>query len=337
MSNITKRIKIGERELLCSDENMPLTLDGTFVPLKNADGTWNFLTCDLGKKPYFHKFIGTPENVFQKHGYYNMNFNGVCNMWPSGIWPWSAYKCDDGMIFCFCHRELLSRTDPFFCNFFLCGIAVSYDNGENWKYIGDILSTPKNGTNKEVGNMGGIPMYVKDDYIYVYFNDHNAEGTRKIISAARMSLSETIDAVKNEKLPIVKKYSGNGVWNTDPINETGANILPEIGVQPDSHGKGVYCKPLDRFLMALQTHKEGKLVVYMTQDGEHFDEYFIADETGANDLMQPYSFFISADGDCTDDMREVGKEFYIYFPHKGCSSDKPYTYDEFYRRKITIE
>jgi hypothetical protein len=54
-------------------------------------------------------------------------------------------------------------------------------------------------------------------------------------------------------------------------------------------------------------------------------------------LMQPYSFFISIDGDCTDDMREVGKEFYLYFPHKGCGiDDKHYPYDEQYRRKITI-
>lgn len=338
MSSIIDRIKIGEREFLLEDANMPITLDGTMVPLKNNDGTWNFITCDLGKKPYHHKFIGTPEDIFHKHGYCSMDANGHWDTHPSGIWPWSAYKCEDGMIFCFCHRELLSRTDPNFRNYFFTGIAVSYNNGDNWKYLGDILGTPRNGTTKEVGNMGGLPMFVKDDYIYIYFNDYCKDGSRRWISAARMKLSETIAAVKEEKLPNVRKYSGTGRWDTDPFDEMGASILPMIdGISPDSHSKGVYIKPLERFMMTMQTGSTGKLVAYLSADGEHFDDFIIIDENDEK-LMQPYSFFISTDGDCTDDMREVGKEFYVYFPHKGCGfNGKAYPYDEYYRRKIIIE
>ena len=153
-----------------------------------------------------------------------------------------------------------------------------------------------------------------------------------------MSLEETIAAVREEKLPTVKKYSGTGRWETEPINEMGASILPIIeGIHNDSHSKGVYIKPLDRFLMTMQTGSVGKLVAYLSQDGEHFDDFIIIDENDEK-LMNPYSFFISTDGDCTDDMRECGKEFYVYFPRKGCGfDDKKYPYDEYYRRKITIE
>ncbi|MBQ8509861.1 MAG: hypothetical protein IJ493_08145 [Clostridia bacterium] len=335
MSDMIDRIHIGEAEFLLPDEKMPYTLDAIHVPLKNPDGTWKLLTTDLGEKPYFRKLTSTPEEIFTKVDTFKMDFNGYCDTWPSGLWLWSAHKCDDGMVFAFVHRELISRRDPFFRDSFLVGIAVSYDNGDSWKYLGDICSNAINGnTNQEISNMGGIPMYIRGDDIFIYFNDYDADRNKRI-TGARMKLSETIAAVREEKLPEVKKYSGNGVWDTDPVDGVGAPILPTLeGFHPDSHGSGVYCKPLDRFLMLMQTGGAGKLVMYVTQDGEHFDEHTIVDETGRDDMMQPYSFFMSTDGDCTDDMNEIGREFYIYYPHK---SIKTYSYDEFYRRKVVID
>ncbi len=93
---------------------------------------------------------------------------------------------------------------------------------------------------------------------------------------------------------------------------TGASILPDVGFRPDSHAKGVYCKPLDRYLLTMQTNAEARLIL-----------------------------FISTDGDCTDDMNVIGKEFYIYYPRKGVflgtSLDKyDYGYDDLYRVKVTI-
>ena len=58
----------------------------------------------------------------------------------------------------------------------------------------------------EVGNMGGLPMFVKDDYIYIYFNDHCKDGSRKWISAARMKLSES----KGRKTPDSEKVQRYG-------------------------------------------------------------------------------------------------------------------------------
>ncbi len=334
MAFVKDRIKVGEAELIFSDEQMPLTMDETFVPIKNPDGTWKFLTTDLGKKPYYHKFIGTPENPFEKHEYFGIDFNGHCEEWPSGLWVWSTYKCEDGMLIGFTHRELFSRTDPFFRNYWLIGISVSYDNGDSWKYLGDILSNVANGSHGEKGNMGGCSMLAKDGYFTVYFNEFRKVGS-SYISAARMEIDETIAAVREGKLPkSVKKYTGSGVWDTDPIEESGARIVPDIGCHIDSHGKGAFCRTLDRFLLCLMTGGNGKLVMFISEDGEHFGEHIIIDETGVTDLMQPYATFVSTDGDCTDDMREIGREFYIYYPRK---STKNYSYDELYRRKITIE
>ena len=56
--------------------------------------------------------------------------------------------------------------------------------------------------------------------------------------------------------------------------------------------------------------------------------------------MQPYSFFLSADGDCSDDMNEVGASFYVYYPRKGLLGHEAegcgYDHDDLYRRLITI-
>ena len=85
----------------------------------------------------------------------------------------------------------------------------------------------------------------------------------------------------------------------------------------------------------MQTGGNGRLIMYISADGEHFDEHIIVD-TNEQRLMQPYSFFVSTDGDCSDDMNIIGKEFYIYYPRKGTGVGYDYDYDEFYRRKVTI-
>lgn len=122
---------------------------------------------------------------------------------------------------------------------------------------------------------------------------------------------------------------------------TGASILPDVGFRPDSHAKGVYCKPLDRYLLTMQINAEARLILFISEDCEHFDQHSILDVAEEGKRMQPYSFFISTDGDCTDDMNAIGKEFYICYLRKGVflgtSLDKyDYGYDDLYRVKVTI-
>lgn len=340
MKSILERIHISEPELVRSDAEFgAYTLDGSFVPLKNPDGTYKFINTSFCEKPYYHKFIGTAENIFEKSEEYEMDYNGYCNAEPSGVWIMSAYKYDDGMLVGFCHRELIHRTDPTFGNHFLIGLAVSFDGGDSWKYIGDIVSNVLNG-GRIFANMGGVPLLVKDGYFYVYFNDSDRYGAYRV-SGARMKMDETKACLTEGKLPQVYKYSGNRVWHTDAMKGTGANILPDVGFTPDAHAKGVYCKALDRYLLTMQTNGESRLLLFVSEDCEHFDEHIILDVGDEGVRMQPYSFFMSTDGDCSDDMNVIGSEFYIYYPRKGMLCVNPleygdYGYDDLYRRKITI-
>ena len=66
MSDILERIHISEPELYKTDAQLgEFTLDGVFVPLRNPDGTFRFINTSYSEKPYFHKFIGTPEDIAQ--------------------------------------------------------------------------------------------------------------------------------------------------------------------------------------------------------------------------------------------------------------------------------
>ncbi|MBR5867878.1 MAG: hypothetical protein IKZ21_00415, partial [Clostridia bacterium] len=69
-------------------------------------------------------------------------------------------------------------------------------------------------------------------------------------------------------------------------------------------------------------------------------EWLVVDDVGEeNKFMQPYSFFMSTDGDCSDDMNVIGREFYIYYPRKGILGNDGlnYDHDDLYRRRVTIE
>ena len=340
MSDILDRIHIGEAELVKTDAQLgEFTLDGSFVPLRQNDGTWHFLHTSFSEKPNYHRFVGTAEDIIQGDLLYDMDYNGYCCAEGSGVWIMSAYKYEDGFLVGFCHRELLHHTDPTFGNCFFIGLAVSYDDGGSWKYIGDIVSNVLNGGAIKA-NMGGVPLLVKDGYFHVYFNDADRDGVQRI-SAARMKIDETKACLLEGKLPPVFKYTGSGMWKTDPMKCAGASILPDVGFLPDAHAKGVYCKALDRYLLTMQTNAEARLLLFISKDCEHFDEHIILDVAEEGVQMQPYSFFMATDGDCSDDMNDIGSAFYIYYPRKGTrirdsKEYGDYGYDDLYRRKVTI-
>ncbi len=339
MSSVLDRITIGAPELYRRDGELDFTLDASFVPLRGPDGSWTFLQTTFCEEPYYHAFSGTPENVLETPGLYEMDYNGYTDYRGSGVWVMSAYRYPDGLLAGFCHRELLNHNDPAFGNCFFIGLALSRDNGKSWKYLGDVAGNVLNGK-RYLPNMGGCPLLVRDGWFYVYFNDYDLTGLQRV-TAARMRVDETREALLAEKLPAVFKYTGSGVWATDPMRETGARILPDVGFRPDAHAKGVYCRPLDRYLLTMQTNGEARLLLFFSRDCEHFDEYLVLDEAEEGKWMQPYSFFITADGDSSDDMNEVGSSFYVYYPRKGLLGNEKdgvgYDHDDVYRRLITVK
>ena len=276
MANILDRIHISEPELYKTDAELgAFTLDAPSVPLRESDGSFHLIHTSFSEKPNYHRFVATPEDLFLGDDLYEMDYNGYSCFEPSGVWIMSAYKYPDGMLVGFCHRELIHHTDPAFGNNFFIGLAVSYDGGARWKYLGDIASNALNG-GKIKANMGGVPLLVRDGFFYVYFNDFDAAGLRRI-TAARMNIEETKQCLKEGKLPAVFKYTGSGIWKTDPMKCTGASILPDLGFEMDAHSKGVYCKALDRYLLTMQTGGYARLVLLLSKDCEHFDEHLILD------------------------------------------------------------
>ena len=336
MTSVLNRVHVGDAELVRADEDFDFTLDAPFVPLRNPGGTWRLLQTSFCETPYYHVFTGTTDNLFAASGTYEMDYNGYTDFRGSGVWIMSAYKFPDGMLAGFCHRELLHPTDPGFGNCFFIGLAVSHDGGNRWRYLGDVAGNVVNGR-RVLPNMGGCPLLVRGGWFHIYFNDYDETGLCRV-TAARMRTDETEKALHEDRLPQVFKYTGSGVWASDPMKTTGARILPDVGFHPDSHAKGVYCRPLDRWLLTMQTNAEARLLLFFSEDCERFDEHLILDEAEEGVWMQPYSFFLSADGDCSDDMNEVGSRFYVYYPRKGLLGHSiGYDHDDLYRRLITVE
>ncbi|MBO7404397.1 MAG: hypothetical protein J6V24_05495 [Clostridia bacterium] len=336
MTSVLNRVHVGEAELVRADRDFDFTLDAPFVPLRNGDGRWRLLQTTFCEPPYYHAFTGTVDNLFAESGTYEMDYNGYIDFRGSGVWIMSAYKFPDGMLAGFCHRELIHPSDPGFGNCFFIGLAVSHDGGNRWRYLGDIAGNVVNG-HRYLPNMGGCPLLVRGGWFHIYFNDYDETGLCRV-TAARMRMDETEKALHEDRLPQVFKYTGSGVRESDPMKTTGARILPDVGFHPDSHAKGVYCRPLDRWLLTMQTNAEARLLLFFSEDCERFDEHLILDEAEPGVWMQPYSFFLSADGDCSDDMNEVGSRFYVYYPRKGLLGQNiGYDHDDLYRRLIVVE
>ena len=343
-----ERIRIGEYVTRIEDKDMPpkFTMDGSLSPIKNPDGSITYFATDLGARPYCRMFKGTETSPFDSFvGEYFWNYNCYPEGYPNGLWAQTVYRCDDGMLIGIVHRENFSYTDKTSLINYHIGLGVSEDGGRHWFYAGDICGNCCNYVPRVHANMGGCPTIVKDGYFYSYFNEF-APGMKKCISAVRFSVEETVSALKNKKLPRVYKYSGDGKWDTKGIGGTGAPIITKspysdnpYNLSIDSHSKATYCKPLDCYLMTMQTGSHGDLVLYFSKDAEHWDEYMIIDsaekdENGMSKFMLPYSCFVDASGEGRADSFEVGGAFWLHTVHKKISE---YPYDEYYVKKITVE
>ncbi len=131
------------------------------------------------------------------------------------------------------------------------------------------------------------------------------------------------------------KYN-SGTWTQDGLVGVGSNIITDIvttGYYYDVHSDAAYNRTLGKYMLTVQTHSLGQLLIYFSIDGINWGDRVVIDETDENNFIQAYSFFAGLI-DATDDSREVGNEFYIIFPRKDWPDH--YNYDELYRRLITI-
>ena len=363
---MSKTIRIHPRELIYDDPQMPFTFDGTLCTLRQPNGEVRVWETDLGTKPYYFIFQGPAENPLERRiGGFTWDYNGYSDRWPNGLWVQSFYQVKPeesshpaaqtgDLLVGFVHREFFSH--PFrpdgttqhgygSCNSYHIGLALSTDGGMSWFYNGDVVSNVMN-ERKDLANMGGVPFFSVDGHFQFFFNEFPAGKpdasdpsyvriTGQDLSAARCGIRETVEALLAGKLPAVRKYSGNGVWDTDPVFGTGAPILSGEHQSCDAHADAAYCSALGKYLLTAWHTNPSHLCLYTSPDGVRFEEYATLFYEDTPAIMTPYSTFVAvSEDDSSADSSVVGREFYIFFPRKGI---RDYGFDQWFRTKITIE
>ena len=355
---LNKKITISPTELIYNDDRLTYTVDGSCCTLRRPDGKIDFWTTDLGGKPYYRRFRGTAEDPFEQElTPFEWDYNNYKEVWPCGLWVQSFYKCDDGMLIGFTHREDLNREDPDYPQTYHIGFSVSHDGGQNWKYLGDVLGTVCNYLSKKLTdgkypNVGGVPFFAgKDGYFYFYFNEYN-KNYERYISGARMPVKEAVEMIRKGECPasLVKKYSGGDVWDTEPMYGTAAKMFPEncedikyfedCGYKYDCHSDAAYCKALDKYMIVVQAARQ--IVLFFSDDGAHWDDHVVASTAEPYTGLYYYSTIVGLDDEASDDFSTVGHDFYIYFTHKTEFLRLPENYgnydsDTYCRCRINIE
>lgn len=361
----SSRFCISEPCTLIEDKDMPFTFDGTLCTLEQPDGRVRVWETDLGTKPFYFIFEGPKENpLSERVGTFSWDYNGYSDRWPDGLWVQSFYQVspedtdhpaakNGDLLVGFIHREQFS--DPFDENGNLAhghgdhnsyhiGFGISFDRGLNWFYCGDAVSNVLN-DQKVLANMGGVPFFRQNDEFCFFFNEYPSdeegpEGSGKyphgaFLSCARCKVRETVAALIRHELPAVKKYSGNGKWDTDPMTGTGSPVLDAPYTHFDAHADACYCRTAGLFLLTAWFHTPSRLCLFSSADGEHWTLEGLLYEEDTEDYMTPYSTFVAVSGkDSSADSSVVGEEFYVYFPRKGRQN---YGYDEWKRVTVTYQ
>ena len=346
----TKQLKTGKVELVYTEDEIPIRYDGSLSTLRR-NGEMHFFHsfgCRFapGRDPAsphyrrsrhsWHK--GTPEDPLKVHlgskteeelwdynGYYQDD-----NLEEEGIWILGMYECPNGDLLAITHAELNTSSD-WKDQRFAMGLGYSTDRGASWIYCGEIIRPAD-----DRQNIGGGAYVVQGDYLYVYYNDINPNGEaatdqNRLQCVARAKLDEVIAAAARNKVVPWHKYA-DGKWNIPGLsNQPGEDLIPHVTGGEDLHADATYCTALEKYLLTVQTHGNGKLLLFSSPDGLDWSLETIVDQNDYQ-ALQPYAAFVDFDGPSAD-CHTVDGDFYIYFPRKGPDHD----YDYMYRCKITIE
>jgi hypothetical protein len=319
-STEAQTMTLGPSERLYTNFSTNTTSDFSSPVLKDPANPSEVFTWTSNGQYAFAKFRGPlhdPQRTKIWSGYSGRwNFTGF----PSNYRPWlgNIYKHTDGTLIGFVHIETAVYTDPN-CEF-RQGIAISTDNGDHWRYCGDVIKSQVEEAGQQ--NLGGCAVVKVGDYFYQYFNEYETGFFRKP-AVARALIADVVAAAKNHTVtPWVKYY--NGQWNRNALTEAGSSVLPYPSERRDVHGDAVYCKPLGKYLMVAYEQlgydystppypasdaRKG-IYLYTSTDAVNWgpgQHVFVSPPGG--DACYPYFGGITG---ASDDNLEVGSEFYIY-------------------------
>jgi hypothetical protein len=323
---VAQKIIIGPAELLYPDSRVPFYVDASFATLKKNSTEINFFHTAFHDT---YKYYGPPDDPLKKMEWKRKDSVLYDMQGYEGVpWLMNIYKCNNGDLLGFIHLEINTEVKGKTV-LFRFGVAYSTNNGDKWVYCGNIVKTQSGS-----GNMGGVPYLVVGDYFYVYFNEFPVTGGKRLC-VARAKQTEVIAAAAKGTVTKWMKFN-NGKWDEDALTGLGSNIIPvpvETDTRYDLHSDAAYCTPLRKYMITVQTHSIGQLLLFLSSDGINWGEKIIVDETPDNNYIQAYSCFVGLEG-ADDVCSVVGNEFYIYTPRKDWP--KNYPYDEYYRHKVTI-
>lgn len=341
-----QELKLGDVELIYTEDEIPIRYDGSLSTLRRDGEMYYFHSFGCRLEPGHHRrsrhswHKGPPEDPLKIHvgskteeqfWDYNGHYQDLAE---EGIWILGMYECPNGDLLSITHAELVdadpSETSRGRIQRFALGLGDSTDRGSTWTYCGEIVRPAD-----DRQNIGGGPYVIHDGYIYVYFNDRMPaeRGVRRVQlqCVARAKLDAVIEAASRHAVTPWHKYR-DGKWDVPALSgEPGEDLIPHVTGQEDLHSDAAYCTALSKYLLTVQTHANGKLLLFSSRDGVDWSLEKVIDENAIR-AIQPYSTFVDLDGPSAD-CHTVDGDFYIYFPRKGPGQE----YDYMYRRRITVE
>ncbi len=340
-SSQAQTIKIGEAELIYTEDEIPIRYDGSLSTIKKDENSMYFFHsfgCRLKPESNrrsrhswhygppldplkVHHFSKTDDEFWDYNGYYQ-------HMEEEGIWILGMYQANDGALLGITHSEVRDFPGEKEDQVFAIGLEYSTDRGASWTYCGEIVRAGDPFT-----NVGGGAYLIKDDYLYVYYNDRDTIDKEKKLCVARARLNGVLNDASKHRVGTWHKYR-DGNWDTPGLSDiAGSNVVPRFdGRMGDLHSDAAYCTALGKYLLTVQTGLANRLLLYSSTDGVDWQQEKVVDVAG-KDEIQAYSSFVDFNGP-TNDCREVDGSFYIYFPRK---RHDDHEYDYMYRRLITIE
>lgn len=339
-SSYAQTIKIGEAELIYTEDEIPIRYDGSLSTIqKNENSMYFFHSFGCRLKPEENRrsrhswHYGPPEDPLKVHHFSKTDdefwdYNGYYpDMEQEGIWILGMYQGNDGNLLAITHSEVRDFPGERKDQVFAIGLGYSTDQGASWTYCGEIVRAADPHT-----NVGGGAYIIKDGYLYVYYNDRGINDRNRQICVARAKLKNVLNDASKSKVGKWHKYR-DGHWKTTGLSDsTGTGVIPRVYGSEDVHSDAAFCTALDKYLLTVQTGRANKLLLFSSDDGINWSKEAVVDQAEENEI-QAYSAFVDFNGP-TSDCREVDGEFYIYFPRKRADDHE---YDYMYRRLITVE
>ena len=214
------------------------------------------------------------------------------------------------------------------------GLAVSFDDGKNFKDLGIILETnaPPDISAPCCADMAGAPFAIKDGTFYLYFRDrNNVPGGLQVVhlALATAPVAEVVAAAGVGRTSEWRKYDGGA--GTPGLR--GSSLPLESGNPRTSWFSVTYNSTLDQFLMVIARHgfisDPSQLYLITSEDGIHWSPRVLLDEC---ECELTYPSIIGVEGD----PYSTGKTFYIY--HVRTPPDEEFRWHQtpLYRMTVTL-